>query len=183
MRNVLAAVVAGIAGGLAWVVGLFLFFIPAQRVLANPAYQSPKFLAVMSTIQPLPRVAETPWVIPAGLVVIGVIHALVYAWIRGALGSGGALSRGSRFGLVAWALMAPWFEFYLPWNVMREPALLVLLELALWLAVLVVVGVAIALVYERMTAEKAPATAAKRTLRSASSAPVSAGASPDTRRS
>ena len=31
--------------------------------------------------------------------------------------------------------MVPWFEFYLPWNVMREPAPLVLLEMACWLGV------------------------------------------------
>lgn len=145
VRNVLAAIVAGIAGGVAWVAGLFLFFIPAQTVLANPAYQSAKFLAVMSTIQPLPRVAAAPWVIPAGAIAIGIIHALVYSRIRGAFG-GGAVRRGSRFGLVAWALMAPWFEFYLPWNVMREPLPLVLLEAVCWLTVLLAAGVVTALV-------------------------------------
>lgn len=44
--------------------------------------------------------------------------------------------------------MVPWFEFYLPWNMMHEPAPLVLLEMALWLGVLVVAGLAIAGVYE-----------------------------------
>lgn len=40
--------------------------------------------------------------------------------------------------------MAPWFEFYLPWNVLREPAPLVVLELACWLGVMLLVGTAIA---------------------------------------
>lgn len=44
--------------------------------------------------------------------------------------------------------MVPWFEFYLPWNVMHEPATLVLLEAALWLAVLLTVGLAVAGSYE-----------------------------------
>jgi hypothetical protein len=51
--------------------------------------------------------------------------------------------RGLRFGFVGWLLMAPWFEFYLPWNVLREPAPLVALELACWAAVLLGVGLAI----------------------------------------
>jgi hypothetical protein len=45
--------------------------------------------------------------------------------------------------------MVPWFEFYLPRNVMREPAALVLLEMVLWLGVLLVAGLAIAVTYER----------------------------------
>jgi len=44
--------------------------------------------------------------------------------------------------------MVPWFEFYLPWNVMHEPLLPVLLEMIHWLGVLLSVGFAIAGVYE-----------------------------------
>jgi hypothetical protein len=41
-------------------------------------------------------------------------------------------------------MMALWFEFYLPWNVLHEPAPLVALELVLWLGVMLLVGIAIA---------------------------------------
>ena len=53
--------------------------------------------------------------------------------------------------LIAWGLMAPWFEFYLPWNVMREPFALALLELLLWALVLQLVGIVMALVYQLLT--------------------------------
>jgi len=56
----------------------------------------------------------------------------------------GIESRGFIFGACAWALSFTWFEFYLPWNVMREPAPLVALELVCWLAVMLVVGPTIA---------------------------------------
>ncbi|HUQ83445.1 MAG TPA: hypothetical protein VM076_19985, partial [Gemmatimonadaceae bacterium] len=52
--------------------------------------------------------------------------------------------RGLRFGALAWTLMVPWFEFYLPWNVLREPASLVALELACWFGVMMLVGLTIA---------------------------------------
>jgi len=57
--------------------------------------------------------------------------------------------------MVAWALMVPWFEFYLPWNVMHEPVLLVLLEMILWMGVLLIVGIVIAQVYEWRLADEA----------------------------
>jgi hypothetical protein len=82
----------------------------------------------------------------AGLLAVALIHSIVYAWLHGKL-TGNVLRRGLTFGVVAWALMAPWFEFYLPWNVMREPFALVLLELLCWLAVQLLVGVAIASVF------------------------------------
>jgi len=128
---------------------VLIFFTPAQSVLTNPEYQSAKFLAVFGEIEPLPRVAADPWVFPAGVAIIGILYGHVYALIRRSLGEG-RWTRGARFGIVAWALMAPWFEFYLPWNVMHEPATLVLLELALWAAVLLLVGMTIAVAYERM---------------------------------
>ena len=43
--------------------------------------------------------------------------------------------------------MVPWFEFYLPWNVMREPFDLVLVEAVCWLVVLLAVGLSMGLVY------------------------------------
>ncbi|MDX1619017.1 MAG: hypothetical protein R3224_09545, partial [Balneolaceae bacterium] len=50
--------------------------------------------------------------------------------------------KGSLFGVVAWLLMNPWFDFYLPWNVMHEPISLVLLEMVLWFFALQLVGIA-----------------------------------------
>jgi hypothetical protein len=149
MRRALAAALAGVAGAIAWILALTIFFGPAQAILANPAHQSGKFLTVMGELEPLPRVAAAPWILPVGLLVIGVVYGIVYSSIREALGRS-IWTRGLRFGLTSWALMALWFEFYLPWNAMHEPAPLVLLELVLWLAVMLAVGLSIAAVYERI---------------------------------
>lgn len=49
----------------------------------------------------------------------------------------------------------PWFEYYLPWNVMLEPTPLVLLELVCWLAVMLANGLALAFVYRSSLEAKA----------------------------
>lgn len=132
----------GIAAAVAWWAGLLLVFGQAQSILADPERQSAKFLAAF-TQPPLPRMAEGPQVLAAGLLIVGLIHACVYAWLHSRL-PGKVVRRGSAFGVIAWALMVPWFEFYLPWNVMREPLGLVMLEALCWLVVLQIVGLAIA---------------------------------------
>jgi hypothetical protein len=134
----------GLTGAIAWILGMLAFFGPAQRVLTNPELQSGKFLQVFGALEPLPRMVAAPWVVPVGLLVIATIHSFVYRFLEPAL-RGRPVARGLQFGLVAWALMVPWFEFYLPWNVMHEPAPLVLLEAVCWLAVQLLVGVVIAL--------------------------------------
>jgi hypothetical protein len=142
------ALAAGLVGGLAWIASLLLLFGPAQAVLGSPAHQSAKFLFVMTELEPLPRAAEAPWILPVGLLVIGAVHGMAYRFVRRALPGRAWWKKGLSFGAVAWALMVPWFAFYLPWNVMREPAPLVLLEMVLWMGVLVIVGLTIARVFE-----------------------------------
>lgn len=87
--------------------------------------------------------AESPGALIAGILLIAWIYAGVYAWLSPRL-PGGTLRRALTFGLIAWALMVPWFEFYLPWNVMREPLALVLIEAMCWLVVMLAVGVSVA---------------------------------------
>jgi hypothetical protein len=153
-RTLVKALIAGFAGGLAWIVAMTLFFGPAQAILANPDYQSHKFLYVVGQLEPLPRAAEAWWIIPSGLLIIGVIYGIVYHFIRRAFAEMHWRKKGIRFGLVTWALMVPWFEFYLPWNVMHEPMMLVILEMVLWLCVLLIVGIVIAGVYEWRSAKE-----------------------------
>ncbi len=132
---------AGLAGGIAWFVGLLLFFGPAQSILADPSLQSPKMLAAFTT-EPLPRIGEAPWLLPLGLLCIGILWGWIYVWHFG--NSPQAWwKRGLRFGTVAWVLMVPWFLFYLPWNVMREPAALAAIEALCWAGVMLLVGITI----------------------------------------
>jgi hypothetical protein len=144
LKRAARIVASGPAAAAVWWLGLLVVFGPAQKILSDPARQSAKFLAAF-TEAPAPRMVEQPAAMVAGLLVIAFIHAGVYAGIGPRL-PGGAVRRGSAFGLAAWALMVPWFEFYLPWNVMLEPLPLVLLEAVCWLVVLQGVGLALALV-------------------------------------
>jgi hypothetical protein len=133
---------AGLAGGAAWVIGIMLFFGPAQVILTDPQWQSEKMLAAF-TDEPRPRIDEAPWAMLIALSAIGVLWGLVFAWLaRDSIVPW--WKRGLRFAVVSWVLMVPWFQFYLPWNVLREPAPLVLLEMACWAGVLLCVGVTIA---------------------------------------
>lgn len=142
------ALSAGFAGGLAWIGATMLFFGPAQTILANPDYQSQKFLFVLGQLEPLPHTAGAWWILPIGLLAIGVLYGIVYHFVRSAFPGKPWWKKGIGFGLVAWGLMVPWFEFYLPWNVMHEPIILVVFEMVLWLGVILIVGITTAGVYE-----------------------------------
>jgi hypothetical protein len=146
--TLLRAIIAGLAGGLVWISTMILFFGPAQAILANPEYQSQKFLSVMGQLDPLPYTTGAWWILPLGLLTIGVLYGIVYHFIRKAFLGKPWWKKGLQFGLITWVLMVPWFEFYLPWNVMHEPVMLVAFEMVLWLGVLLMVGITIAIVYE-----------------------------------
>jgi hypothetical protein len=132
---------AGIAGAIAWWAGLMLVFGAAQQVLADPALQSAKMMAVYD-MPPPPRIAVDPWLLPVGILIIALIHASVFAYLRPAFPAG-FIKRGVAFGLVAWALLVPWFEFYLPWSLLLEPGSLVLIEMLCWAVIMLMVGMAI----------------------------------------
>lgn len=146
--RVLRVVVGGIVAAVAWWIGVVVVFGPAQIILADPERQSAKFLAAFSE-PPLPRIVEQPAAFFGGLLLVGLAQAATYAWLSPRL-PGSIWRKGATFGVIAWALMVPWFELYLPWNVMHEPLPLVLLEAACWLVVLLGVGLATAQVVDRL---------------------------------
>jgi hypothetical protein len=98
--------------------------------------------------------AESPAILPAGLLLVGLGASAAYAIIGPRLG-GGTARRGAIFGALAWLLMVPWFEFYLPYNVMREPLALAILEAFLWALALQVVSQAVAWT-DRALARRSP---------------------------
>ena len=142
IRFALRSTLCGLAGGVAWTIGIALFFGPAQSILGDPAHQSAKFLDAF-TQEPRPRIDEKPLLMVLGLAAIGILWGWVYTWIAAAWHHAW-WRRGLRFALLSWALMVPWFEFYLPWNVLREPFPLVALEMLCWAGVMTCVGLAIA---------------------------------------
>jgi hypothetical protein len=137
---------AALAGTAAWWIGMQLTFVPAQAILADPALQSAKMNAIYE-LSPPARIATDPWLLPLGMAIAALAQAIVFAYIRRGLPDG-LIARGLAFGAVAWALFTPWFEFYLPWNLMLEPTRLVLVAL---------VGLAISFAFGRdRAAETAP---------------------------
>ena len=140
---IIRGLLAGLAGGIAWLLGIMLFFFPVQGLLQDPNRQSAKMLAAFAG-QPLPRMVEAPGTVILGFLCIGVLWGVVYTLVSRSWTISSWWKRGLCFGALGWALMVPWFEFYLPWNVLREPAGLVLLEMVCWAGVLLLVGVAIA---------------------------------------
>ncbi|WP_028969055.1 DUF6789 family protein [Sphingomonas sp. URHD0057] len=147
MNAAARSLLSGLAGGLAWIAAMLLLFGPAQSILGDPGLQSAKFMNVMADPEQPPRMAGALWIVPVGLMMIAQCHAAVFAWVGDRLPGRSALRRGLAFGLIAWALSFPWFEFYLPWNVMLEPLPLVALELACWLGVMLAVGAAISVTW------------------------------------
>jgi hypothetical protein len=110
----------------------------AQNILANPSYQSAKFMQAFIG-QPLPRMANSPFLVLKGFFICGLLAAVAFIIVNNKI-SGNWARRGIIFGFMHWLLMVPWFEFYLPYNVMHEPMLLVLFEGLLWLVTLLLTG-------------------------------------------
>ena len=143
-RILLGAVFAGLAMNVA----ALLFFAPAQAVLADPELQSSKFIRAFAG-DPPPRAADIPYLFQIGLMALGLPHAIAFQLIYRGLPRNW-FAAGLVYGFAAWLIAYFWFEFYLPWNVMREPAPLVLLELACWLGVMVFNGLALAAIYRKV---------------------------------
>ncbi|TND10202.1 MAG: transmembrane protein [Bacteroidetes bacterium] len=145
-RKITRIILALLAGGMAWY-GAFLFFFiysGAQHILADPGIQSEKFIGVFIT-EPLPRVATEPNLLLCGIYMISSIGVLVFAFLSDKL-KGGWFRKGITFGLLNWLMTIPWFEFYLPYNVMHEPLSLVLFEGLLWLGVLLTFASAVSFI-------------------------------------
>jgi hypothetical protein len=126
---------------LMWYAGLNIFFgySGAQSILANPKYQSQKMLDIFFKMQPPARDAESTWPLVEGFFVTGLFMAIALNIINSKL-RGHWLKKGFVLGCTAWMLVIPWFEFYLPYNLMREPFLLVLFECLLWFGVMQLIG-------------------------------------------
>jgi hypothetical protein len=116
----------------------------AQQILADPGHQSEKFLSAFMS-EPYPRMVEDPCLVLKGLWIAGLFMGGVFVFLNDKL-TGGVVKRGMTFGLVAWALIIPWFEFYLPYNVMREPQPLVLFECFLWLGAMLTIGLGMSVI-------------------------------------
>lgn len=141
---------AAFAGLLAFVVANIvsnvLFFQLGHAVLFDPELQSAKVLDVLFRMEPRPLMFENGLLYMAIAAGIGAVHGLVFLLVEPSLGRS-RLQRGLWFAVVVWALMALYFEFHTPFNMLREPLPLVGLELVFWAIVAAVEGLILSFVY------------------------------------
>jgi hypothetical protein len=147
-------ILAGLAGGLAFVLGTFLTFARfsgsrrgQEGVLFDPDVQHPKVIAAWKEIEPLPRVIESPLVILAGMVAFGIAYSFVYRSVAVAWPE--ALNRRAwRLALIVW-LSTVFSEFMGPFNVLHQPLRLSVVAWSFWAVSAVAEAYAIAIVQGR----------------------------------
>lgn len=149
MPKILLAPIAGlVAFTLANVMSNLLFFQLGAPILFDPDIQSAKIIEVLFEMEPRPLMFENGLLYMAYGLGVGAIHGLIFMMIEPALGRT-RLQRGLHFAVVLWGLMALYFEFHTPFNMFREPFLLVGLELVLWIFVVLAEGLALSFIYGR----------------------------------
>jgi hypothetical protein len=116
--------------------------------LLTSATQSPKVIAVWTTMEPLPLVVAHPAPIIIGLMLFGIGHAFVYRWLSAAWPVG-TLPRAARFAGLVFFFSFLFWEFFTPFNLFGEPLGLIAPELAFWAAIALAEAVVIAAVMER----------------------------------
>lgn len=147
--TVIRVLLAGLAGGaalsaaMALTFGLVGFGWNGGGPLLDPALQSPKLIAVWTTLEPLPLVVDRPGRIVPLLFALGVGHAAVYRRLAPAWPAG-VPARAVRFGGLVFLLSYVFWEIFTPYNQFGEPLPLILLELAFWAVIAVAEAFAIA---------------------------------------
>ncbi|RKF14849.1 hypothetical protein D6850_08235 [Roseovarius spongiae] len=141
-----ALIGGAVAFVLANIVSNVLFFQVGAGFLFENRWQSDKLIAVLFETEPLPLMFTNGPLYMSIAAVIGAVHGLIFLWIEPVLPRA-TVPRGLAFGAILWALMALYFEFHAPFNMLGEPPVLVAVELAFWAAVLAVEGAALSLLY------------------------------------
>ena len=113
----------------------------SERLIFSPAFgQSPKLLAVLQSIEPLPAVGPGWQDLLSFSPRRALVLALIYLWVVGLTLIFGAVARalpgsgwrrGLPFALGVWAVAFPLLEIFFPLNVLGEPLPLVAYELLL----------------------------------------------------
>lgn len=149
----LKTILAGIAGGITFNLAMLLTFRgigfgwDGQGILITSAMQSPKLVAVWTSLEPLPMIVANPAPIIAGLVLFGIGHAFVYRWLSPAWPAG-IRPRALRFAGLHFFLTFLFWEFFTPFNQFGEPLPLVALELSFWAIIALAEAFVIAAILE-----------------------------------
>jgi hypothetical protein len=150
----LKTILAGIAGGMTMNIVMLLTFRAigfgwnGGGILLSSPIQSPKLIAVWTTLEPLPLIVASPTPIIIGMVLFGIVHAFIYRSVSVAWPVG-VLPRAMRFAGLVFFMVFVFWEFFTPFNLFGEPFPLVGLELLFWAAIAVAEAFVIAAVIER----------------------------------
>lgn len=139
---------AGTAGGAVFFTISALLFTIAHPLLFDPDLQSAKLIAVWEDIEPLPLSATAPLMMALIFILVAIGRAFIYRWLANAWPPGVA-ARALRYALLVWFLSLLFFEMFTPWNLLGEPVVLVLVELAIWAVVVLAEGFVFAAILER----------------------------------
>lgn len=146
-------VLAGLAGGMAVNLLMVLTFRglglgwQGGGILLDPSRQSPKLIAVWTTMEPLPLVVSHPVLIMSGLIVFRLGHACMYRWLSPAWPRG-TLARSWRMAVLVFGLSFLFWEFFTPFHQFGEPLFLITRELTFWAVIATGEALAIAMVFE-----------------------------------
>ena len=138
-RVALAGLIGGFVGN--GVLGALFSSPPVQQILYDPAIQSRLFLEVTPQ-------RNIP-VSVAGLVVLSVIHAWLFAVLLPSIPGRTWIGKGAFWGLTIWLMYWVFQEWFIYHTLLGEPVLLNILELGILLLGSVVEGVLIAFVLAR----------------------------------
>lgn len=145
---------AGITGGMAMNLAMLLTFRTlgfgwnADGILLTSSIQSPKLIAVWTTLEPLPMVVANPLPIILVMVLFGIGHAFIYRSVSAAWPVG-IIPRGLRFAGLLFFMIFLFWEFFTPFNQFGEPLQLVALELCFWGIIALAEAFTIAIIMER----------------------------------
>lgn len=150
----LRTLVAGLAGGMTMNIVMLLTFRAigfgwnGGGILLSSPIQSPKLIAVWTTLEPLPLVVVSPAPIIIGMMLFGIVHSFIYRSVSVAWPTG-VLPRATRFAGLVFLMAFAFWEFFTPFNQFGEPLQLVALELLFWAAIATAEAFVIAAIIER----------------------------------
>jgi len=146
-------ILAGLAGGTAMNVSMFLTFRllgfgwNGDGILITSPLQSRKLVAVWTEIEPLPLIVTNPLPMIIGLTLFGVGHAVIYKWLAPSW-PGGIVARALRLAALVFFMAFAFWEFFTPFNLFGEPLPLLALETLFWCIIALSEAFAIAAVME-----------------------------------
>lgn len=125
--------------------GLFMNPISKDIIFSTSLNQSPKLVAVWTTLEPIPQLTS---LLPA-LLITPVIFSFFFAVLYDSIPGHGKIKKGFAYGIILWGTIAVFFELFTPLGLFGEPLHLLAYELILWFVGLVIVSLVLSCVYSR----------------------------------